>query len=124
MLKEVIRPAGGVLELPNGGPTSPVHTRLTSLHSRIGYHQASVDRMLERVEVIFLSDSARCQPSDHIWDCTAGSQFEKGMPILSDSSVGKNSERMQASGPSLPLATNWSIVGNCEKRSRTTAAGL
>ena len=76
--------------------------------------------MLERAEVIFLSDSARCQPGDH--DCTAGSRFEKGVPIQSDSSVDKNSERMQLSGLSLPLATNWFIVESCETLCQTTAA--
>ena len=44
------------------------------------------------------------------------------MLILSDSSVGKNLERMQASESSLSLATNWFIVRSCEKRSRTTTA--
>ena len=53
MLKEVIRPAGGVLELPNGGATSPVHTRRTSLHSCIEYHQASVQRMLRGPRLYF-----------------------------------------------------------------------
>ena len=60
-------------------------------------------------EVVFLSDST-------------GYRFKKGVLILSDSSVGKNSERMQASGSSLSLVTNWFIVRSCEKRSRTTAA--
>ena len=74
--------------------------------------------MLERAEVVFLSDSARCQLGNQTWDCKAGNRFGKGVLILSDSSVGNNSGRIHVSGSSLPLATNWfvEIVRNVAER--------